>query len=305
MYKIILIFVLSLFFKACGGGGSSSSNTTYKTAYLVDSAISGVEYTCDEIKGITGSSGEFNYNDECNITFKIGGILLGQIDGSSINTTDNTVFPADILQIARTNTNNQKTINLIQFLQSIDEDSNPNNNIVITEELRQIFKNNTLDFTKDTNSNKDVEKLVFKANKQFVSKENALKHYENVLKNKYGIDIYKNEIVETKSENNGFSYENQRDVSINILAESSTINKQILLYEKLDLVSTPVGELEKFNNLIISTVLNSKGELNITQTLGNHIQSIWLVIPYYHIKTELSIINNNIYFNINTLGEKL
>jgi len=70
MYKIILFILIILFFNSCGSSGSFSNK---KTAYLIDSAISGVEYTCNEISGITGDDGAFDYANSCKIVFNIGG----------------------------------------------------------------------------------------------------------------------------------------------------------------------------------------------------------------------------------------
>ena len=416
MYKILIVLVMTILFSGCGGGGGSS-DTSNKTAYLIDSAISGVEYTCGDISGVTGENGEFTYNNNCKVTFKLGGIVLGNIDGSSIN-DDNSVLPADLLGLDRENTSDTKIINLIQFLQSIDDDNNPDNNIVITDKTIQAFKDCTLDFRKESDHLEEIKEVIVLINKELVTKENALKHYEGILSKRFGIDIEKKkltieneasnidiknvvvvneEIIEKKAvlldkriqedenlivvekvlikeivivnkkeeldvieeeiiikevvqekeeiivnndvivekmiikevviidekekelvekvviiedeiledEEKGFSYNNQRDVQINIQGIASQIDKQVLLYENLKIVSTPVGDLETFENLIISTIFDNDGNFKVKQTLGNHIQSIWLVIPYYRIQIEVPIVNNNIYFKIDKQGYSL
>lgn len=310
MYKLLIVLLITILFTACGGGGGSggSNGISNKTGYLIDSAINGVEYTCGDISGITGENGEFTYNNNCKVTFKLGGIVLGNIDGSSIN-NDNSVLPADLLGLERENTSDIKIINLIQFLQSIDDDNNPDNNIVISKKTIQAFKDCTLDFRTQSNHLEEIKEVIVLINKKLVTKENALKHYEGVLSKRFGIDIETNNeninevlILDEKKEEKGFSYKNQRDVRINIVGISSQIDKQVLFYEKLKIVSTPVGNLETLENLIISTILDDDGNFQVKQTFANHTQSIWLVIPYYRIQVEVPIVNNNIYFKIDKEG---
>ena len=79
MYHIALLLFITIFFTSCGSGGGSSSTSTSTTVqrqgFLVDSAVSGVEYTCNDIIGVTGENGEFTYTDSCQVVFKLGNIL--------------------------------------------------------------------------------------------------------------------------------------------------------------------------------------------------------------------------------------
>lgn len=399
MYRITLFILIILFFNSCGSSGSSSSK---KIGYLIDSAVSGVEYTCNDISGITGSNGEFNYDNSCKVTFKIGGIIIGQINTQDIN-EDNNVLPADLFGLNRENTEDEKIVKLIQFLQTIDRDNNPDNNIEVTEESRKKFKDCFLDFTTTEYEEHEIKDVVNLINKDLISKEEALTHYKKTLQSKFNINIEENVFIEellvknnsdsghtithdekkeeviidkteiiileeeieksitkieekivieeTKDKNidetenviieekiekpiseieeniiieekikfqinevnvnletieikeesidKGFSYENQRDVTINISTKEILHNKQILIYEKMSILKTPVGDFEKLENIIISTIFDENGELNLTYTLGNHITSIWLVVPYYGLTTEVPINNNNIYLKLN------
>jgi len=355
MYKIILFILIILFFNSCGSSGSFSNK---KTAYLIDSAISGVEYTCNEISGITGDDGAFDYDNSCKIVFNIGGIVIGEINNEDIN-KDNKVLPADLFGLARENIKDEKIIKLIQFLQAIDKDNNPDNNIQISEETRKKLKDCFLDFSTSNYEEYEIIEVLDLINKKLISKEEALIHYKKTLQSKFNLDIKENlleeklttakqiqtnettsenfeertvtdkindylieevfiektyepkikknkfplnkasvelETIKNKETNNhkGFSYANQRDITINISAKDTLYNKQILIYEKMSTVKTPVGDFEKLENLIISTIFDENGELNLTYTLGNHITSIWLVVPYYGLTTQIPIDNNNI-----------
>ena len=392
MFKIILFIFISLFISSCGSSNNSNL-TNKKTAYFIDSAISGVEYTCDDIKGITAFNGEFTYNNSCEIVFTVGGILLGQINSTDIN-VDKNVLPADLFGLKRENTQDQRLVRLIQFLQTIDNDNNPYNSIEITQDLRDKLKYHFLDFSNASINDNDILALIQVINKKLVSKEKALKHYKKTLRSKFDLtldindeinDIFeektevKNSLLEEvlskkmqkipakteeekevlsvdiqefiqekvvqkqqplpkditqeervqeqeiiqeeerdeiikpsirdvivnlesnnikEQEEKGFSYNNQRDVRINITTKELLYNKEIVIYEKNTVYKTPVGNTEKLENRIVATVFDEKGELNLTYTLGNHIQSVWIVIPYYRLRLEVSISNNNINLNI-------
>jgi len=340
--------MIAIFLAGCGSNTTQTTKPS-KVGYFIDSAVSGVEYTCGNYGGITGVDGEFIYNNNCKVVFKIGGIILGEIEGSSIN-EDNNVIPADIFGLSRDNITNEKIICLIQFLQSLDDDDNPSNNIVISNEMRKNLINSILDFTKDDINSFEIEKIVFSIDKNFVDKDSALRHYKKVLRSKLKViledklvsiadeiqtaqiqddylsflsndsvskqttktvkinlekkvpTVTSSMTVSNKQENDlksGFSYSNQHVVDIEILAKSSLSNKQIILFEELNIIPTPVGEIDKFEKKILSTVFNKDGKLNLKYTFGNHIKSIWMLVPFYGIKMELPIVNNRIYITLN------
>jgi hypothetical protein len=205
MYRLLLITIITIFIVGCGGGGDESNSSlktnkiqtsTTKVAYLIDSAVSGVEYTCGKIGGVTGQDGDFLYNDTCKITFKIGNVILGEIDANSIN-SDQRVIPADLIGVNRDNITNEKVICMIQFLQSLDKDNNPENNIEISQTIRDSLTNSTLDFSSNQLNDSDIETTVLSTNKNLVSKELALRHYISSLKKDFSIDIVQ-EVEETQ-----------------------------------------------------------------------------------------------------------
>jgi len=406
MLNIVLFIFITLFISSCGTSNNNPLNK--QTAYLIDSAISGAEYTCDNIKGITSFNGEFTYNNSCEIIFTVGGVLIGQISSEDIN-EDKNVLPADLFGLNRENTQDERLVKLIQFLQSIDNDNNPYNNIEITQDLRNKLKYHFLDFTNTSMNEDEIFGLIQDINKKLVSKEKALEHYKKTLSSKFDIilevkdevndifeektevkdslfeevknksseeeEVLSKKIIETpdvnketkeekeilsvqtqeqefiqkqvvqiqqsikndliqeqviqekeviqeeetdekikqritdvivnlesknikEQEEKGFSYNNQRDVTINITTKEILYNKEIIIYEKNTVYKTPVGNTEKLENKIVATVFDEKGELNLTYTLGNHIQSVWIVIPYFRLRVEVSISNNTIDLDI-------
>ncbi len=141
------VFVVGL--AACDGGGEkaleTSSNSSSASAVsavkrnmptgpatgiLVDSPVSGVAFAATSGKsGVTDEKGNFNFNHGDKIEFKLGGLTLGNIQGSQI------VTPIELA-----GDNNNKLHNLLVLLQSLDSDSDLSNGIAISRETAAAVK---------------------------------------------------------------------------------------------------------------------------------------------------------------------
>ena len=177
---------------ACGGsGGGSSSNPTpapaptpnsaeniggnavveLQTGVLMDNAVSGVTYVTATQNGQTNNLGEFQYIDGEMVTFSIGDIVLGTVEGVAIVTPvqlTGSLTPAD-----------PAALNQLVFLQSIDENANPDDGIVIGEAARNLAVDVTLNFT-STTFTADVAAVVTQITvgaNSLVSEEDALAHF--------------------------------------------------------------------------------------------------------------------------------
>ena len=144
----ILTASLSAGMTACGGGSSSSSSsdttnvedqqpatdetdTTVsvgtETGRFVDSAVGGLEYeTSAGYKSITNSNGEFRYNEGDSISFTLGALNFGTVNGKGL------VTPVDLAA-----SDSSKTANIARVLQTLDDDGIPDNGITITPEARE------------------------------------------------------------------------------------------------------------------------------------------------------------------------
>ncbi len=108
-------------FSGCGSSDTpDTSSVPTGTAYYIDSAVSGVNYTCGSTEGITGSEGEFTFEIGGSCTFYLGDIELRAVDAGLL-VDGESVYETDV-EIART-------------LQSLDSDGDPNNGITIDTEL--------------------------------------------------------------------------------------------------------------------------------------------------------------------------
>jgi len=159
----------------CGGGSSDALNSAGTnptsvatgTAYYIDSAVSGVNYTCGSTEGITGADGEFTFEVGVSCTFYLGDIELRSVgtellaDGGEVQETD--------IEIAR-------------ILQSLDSDGNPDNGITINAEIVAAIEAAGITKLPDTVAEMDeMLAIVETAGGTIVSEEDAAGHMLTTL----------------------------------------------------------------------------------------------------------------------------
>ena len=175
--KIFLFLCISSL-AACGGGGSGGSSNsdpgclslnyepacvdpsvyppninivfppppgpgtrTVLSGRFIDSAVEGLRFETPTQSGLTDANGIFKYINGEVVSFYIGDILLGASTGITRITPMNLV-PGD--------SNNPQVINILRFVQSLDEDNNPDNGIRITETVSTRALGQALDFSLST-----------------------------------------------------------------------------------------------------------------------------------------------------------
>jgi len=151
----MLAFVLAL--TACGGGGGGGGGgSSTNTGYFVDSAVSGLSYvTSSGITGVTDATGAFEYAPGDTVTFSIGDVVIGEATGASLLT------PVSLVPGATDETDTTVT-NIARFLQSLDDDGDPNNGIAIDADVAIAAAGQSLDFSSasfDTDAGTLVETL--------------------------------------------------------------------------------------------------------------------------------------------------
>jgi hypothetical protein len=124
----IALLPLTLALTAClsgGGGGGGGDSAAGKTGRLIDSAVAGVSYSTAQFSGTTNADGEYLYQDGETVTFRIGDIVFPAVTAKGVLT------PRDLA--GSTDINDPVVINIARLLQTLDEDGNPDNGIVIPE----------------------------------------------------------------------------------------------------------------------------------------------------------------------------
>ncbi|MCX7981715.1 MAG: hypothetical protein N2572_02245 [Syntrophales bacterium] len=148
MKKIIGLFLaltgILLFLFGCGGG---TSGTGPLRGIFVDAPVEGLDYTTTSgITGRTDANGGFFYDPGDTVNFKIGNLNLGSAKGAA------QITPVDIISGATAN--DQRVVNMLVLLQTLDEDGNPNNGIKINTATRNVISANAsnINFNQTPNS---------------------------------------------------------------------------------------------------------------------------------------------------------
>ena len=118
-----------------------NTNTMVLSGRFIDSAVEGLRFETPTQSGLTDSSGTFKYINGETVSFFIGDIMLGTSTGLTLLTPMNLV-PGD--------SNNPQVINILRFVQSLDEDNNPDNGIRITGAISTRAVGQALDFSLST-----------------------------------------------------------------------------------------------------------------------------------------------------------
>ena len=119
---------------ACGGGnGTSSTSSTSVTriATFIDAHVEGLEYSSPSYSGVTDEWGNFKYVEGESVSFNVGPVALG-----SVQPVGDVVRAAELVPTATTPEDPQVTL-ILQTLQTLDDNGNPDDGIRITPAARE------------------------------------------------------------------------------------------------------------------------------------------------------------------------
>jgi len=156
-----------------------TSGGTTNTATVIDGIIAGLEYTTSSgISGLTTAEGGFEFNAGDIVTFNIGNVVIGDIDMAQIN--DGQVFLQDIAQTSRQDMSDQYVENMAVLLQTLDNNSDAYDGIVITEVMRNAFSDANFDLA-TTTEQELVAIILDQTGRQAISDEAAMTHVGDML----------------------------------------------------------------------------------------------------------------------------
>ena len=130
-----------------GCGGSDGDST--QTGTFVDAPVAGLSYQTPTISGITDANGQFKYKAGEKVTFKLGDVEIGSVDGSSIVTPKNLG-------------NDTAAANLAYILQNLDIDGNASDDVIKlpSADVIQTYFTNYGVTTLDLENNATVQTLL-------------------------------------------------------------------------------------------------------------------------------------------------
>jgi len=154
--RILVAGILGIALSACGGGNGGPGTgdvvlggggdggapppppVTMVSGTFVDSPVDGLDYrglpsNTSGITGDTGAAGGFRVVQGDTVTFSISGIVLGSTNGA---VTANAIITPATLAGEPTNAGNARAIRIARLLQSLDNDGNSTNGIVISTSTR-------------------------------------------------------------------------------------------------------------------------------------------------------------------------
>ena len=150
---------------------------------FIDSKVVGINYKTETQSGQTDENGQFKYISGESVTFSVGQITLPTIKASE------TITP---LHLANTSDpNNQVAVNILVFLQTINQNTDATNGIAINQNVHNSAVN-SIDFTASSDTfatNTNLQTLITKVggiNKVLVSEEAAKQHFINTLNGNNG-----------------------------------------------------------------------------------------------------------------------
>ena len=156
---------------ACGGSGSDEGPVL--TGVFVDSPVAGMKYVTPTVSGVTTADGEFNYRAGEAVVFSVGNLALPVVIASD------TVTPLDMT--TTDDINDAAVINVARLLQSLDEDGDPSNGIVISQDTASAFEAaEVFDATDNTAVGTAVNKA-FNGEREAVSSNDAMSHFVETL----------------------------------------------------------------------------------------------------------------------------
>lgn len=192
MKKALLSLMLSTLLVACGGSSNdngSSTDTTSKIGVLTDGPVAGASYIINGVTKKTNAAGEFEYQEGDQVEFLIGNISLGTVLAGE------RVTPVELSK----DKDESYLVNLLVFLQSLDNNEKHEDGIQIPDNISFIGSNNNINFNQSTeqfvtsfqpilNSLPDFE------NKEVVSPDLAKENFSKaLLKDIVGIWFAKND----------------------------------------------------------------------------------------------------------------
>jgi PKD repeat protein len=141
-FNCMFLFALTLL-TACGGGGGGGSDsgggTSVNTGTFIDAPVQGLEYQTATQNGTTDNQASFRCEAGEQITFSIGGVVLGTTLCKSI------ITPLDLVPGAADETDPTVT-NILRLLQSLDDDCDLDDTIHITPQIASVVSDHPINF---------------------------------------------------------------------------------------------------------------------------------------------------------------
>ena len=165
------LLTISVFLWSCGGGGGSNGELLH--GVFLDSPVAGLSFTTGTVSGVTDAEGGFVYREGETVVFSIGNLALPAVAGAGL------VTPLDVA--ASDDITDPMVINIARLLQSLDEDNDPENGILIPGQVAEVFTDTAVFDPTDDQSVDNIVQQLYGTDRQTVSVELAVNHFVDSL----------------------------------------------------------------------------------------------------------------------------
>lgn len=119
----------------CGGGSDGGGvGPAVQSGVFVDAPVQGLAYTSGAISGFTDAMGTFKYETGQPVIFSLGSVTIGTVPAGQAR-----VYPTDLVPGA-TDETDPTVSNIVRLLQTLDDDGDPSNGILITDAVRNSLR---------------------------------------------------------------------------------------------------------------------------------------------------------------------
>ena len=256
-----------------------SATTTTTASVLIDGVVRGVEYvTSSGMSGLTNQEGLFNYQDGDDITFKVGGVVLGTATAEDV--ISGRTFLQDIADVERSNLSDDYLENMAIFLQSLDANYNPGDGITITEQMRINLADIELDLRQASSS--EVKQVIEQVGGVYVERAEAMEHVKDMLIKYSDMKQSDFELIDTESlvtqtqnsqsdqQSSLSSIENDK-ISLEVLADLEDLESNEALFSDLPSKSQEYDATETSDNQV--AIADSPSVINVLDSVLGTIEN--------------------------------
>ena len=168
------------------------SAPAYLDGVIVDGVVQGMHFeTSSGFEGMTGDDGSFQYRAGDTISFRVGSVILGSFSAEAM-ADDGKVFLQEIAGTQLNDLNDDYVENMAVFLQSLDNDADAYNGIVISQQMHEVFSG--VDFDLATMSEAGLQQALTDAGMTPVSETDAMQHVRDMLTEHAGITEFEEHV---------------------------------------------------------------------------------------------------------------
>ena len=206
-------------------------------ATVIDGVVAGMNFTTSSgLSGSTDMQGRFQYSLNDSVTFSIGNVVLGTVSAASAM-ADGKLFLQEIAGVGLENITDDYVEKLAIFLQTLDNDGDAYNGIVITDEMHALFSDDNFDLEAITKE--ELVQLLLDNGLTPVDEDEAIQHVKDMITEHAGVTEFEeddNDSISLLGDDEGL------DLAWS-LADSEEPVDGMYLSEEADQVSLEIGDL--------------------------------------------------------------